>query len=769
MIGLRGSGRETRAEHAQEGSGTKAWIGWPSFLLPAALLILFASWLPAIAAGERLHFALAWIPSLGVNLSFLVDGLSLTFALLITGTGAVVALYSGTYLAGHPHFARFYLYLGLFMVAMLGLVLADDLITLFVFWELTTVASYLLIGFDHASAKARRSALQALLLTGAGGLALLAGLILLATAAGSFELSEILASGDAVREHGLYLPILVLVLLGAFTKSAQVPFHFWLPNAMAAPTPVSAYLHSATMVKAGIYLMARMHPVLSGTDAWIWTLTIAGATTAVLASVIALRQTDLKLALAYTTVMALGTLTMFLGAEATVAIAAAVTFLIVHALYKAALFLIVGILDHQTGTREADQLGGLARAMPISACIAAAAGLSMAGFPPFLGFIGKELKYEGALAIASEPLLVATAAVLANALMVALAGIVALRPFLGNRRQTPRAPREAPIRLWIGPAFLAALGLSFGVAPALIADTLVQPAVTAILGRPETVKLALWHGINIPLLLSALTLALGLAIYARHRRLRAALAGLESRLPTTADQAWDGLLDGLRSLAAAQTRLLQSGVLRRYLLLTFATLALAVGTTLFAVDAVRLPRLWPELLVKEWAALGLVSAGALLAATTQSRLTAICALGVVGVGVALLFLMFGAPDVAITQLLVETLFVVLVAVVMLRLPRLQPDHGSARGGRLRDAGVAVLVGAVVTLVLLAVVDGPIDRSVTAYFEQASVPEAFGRNIVNVILVDFRALDTFGEIAVVAVAALAALALIRGGGLRRARS
>ena len=728
--------------------------------LPAAILAaFFASYVPTVADGGIARVSYEWVPSLGVNFSLLLDGLSLTFALLISGIGAFVAAYSSTYLAGHHQLGRFQLYLLAFMISMLGLVLADNVITLFVFWELTTVTSYLLIGFDHASAKSRRSALQALLVTGAGGLALLAGLILIGAVAGSFELSVILADRDVIRDSALYLPILLLVLAGAFTKSAQVPFHFWLPNAMAAPTPVSAYLHSATMVKAGIYLLARMHPALSGTDVWIWTLTIFGAATAVFASVVALRQTDLKQTLAYTTMMALGTLTMFLGSEATVAVAAAVTFLIVHCFYKAALFLVVGIIDHETGTREAPKLRGLAVTMPITAFAAGAAALSMAGFPPFLGFIGKELKYEGALAVSSEPFFVAAAAVAANAMMVAVAGIVALRPFIGKRLPTPKEPHEAPAAMWIGPFVLACCGLAFGLSPALIADTLVQPAVSAIQGRPETVYLALWHGINLPLVLSLLTFALGLAIFAFHRRIRAGLGWVEAQLPTTADQVWDRILDGLKWVAAVQTRALQSGVLRNYLLIVFCTLAVIVGATLIATNAIRLPTSWPNLLVKDWVVTALIAAGAILTVFARSRLAAICALGAVGIGVALIFVMFGAPDVAITQLLVETLVVVLVAVVMLRLPQLERDRRTTR--RRWDAVVAIALGCIVTLVLVAVVQGPIDLTISEYFGAESVPEAHGRNIVNVILVDFRALDTFGEVAVVAAAALGAYALIRG--------
>jgi len=515
------------------------------------------------------------------------------------------------------------------------------------------------------------------------------------------------------------------------------------------------------MVKAGIYLLARLHPALAGAPAWTWSLTVIGAATAVITSVMALRQTDLKLILAYTTLMALGALTMFLGSEATVAVAAAMTFLIVHSLYKASLFMVAGAVERQTGTRDVRELGGLAKTMPVTAAAAGAAAFSMAGFPPFLGFVGKELKYEGALAVASEPLLVAGSAVTANALMVAAAGVIALRPFYGKRIETPKAPREAPPALWIGPCFLAGLGLLFGVAPELFAGAIVQPAVTSVLGRPEVVKLKLWHGVNIPLMLSIGTFFAGVGLYFFRRRLRSLLIAAEARLPTTADRLWDAALDGLRALAAAQTRVLQHGVLRYYLATVFATLALGLGAALALSGGAPSPQALPNLLIKEWAAVALTTAGALLAVAAQSRLTAICALGSAGVGVALIYLLFGAPDVAITQLLVETLFVVLAAAVLHRLPRL--DIPPEPRFRPFDAALSIAVGVVVALTLLAVLASPLDRSATAFYEQASAPEAYGRNIVNVILVDFRALDTFGEIVVVAVAALGAFALIRSAG------
>jgi multicomponent Na+:H+ antiporter subunit A len=727
--------------------------------IAAALFVWFTQAMGTVADGGIVRLAWDWVPSLGISLSFLIDGLSLTFALLITGIGALVMLYSSKYLEGHEHFARFHLYLVLFMLSMLGLVLADNLLTLFVFWELTTITSYLLIGFDHATKKSRRSALQALLLTGTGGLALLAGFILIGTVAGTFELSEIRAQGDVLKEHALYLPILILVLAGTFTKSAQFPLHFWLPNAMAAPTPVSAYLHSATMVKAGVYLMARMHPNLGGTDVWLWTLTIFGAVTAVFASFMAVKQTDLKQALAYTTLMALGTLTLFLGADTGYAITAAVTFLIVHSFYKAALFLVVGLIDHGTGTREAEILGGLARAMPVTAAAAAISALSMAGFPPFLGFIGKELKYAGALGLESEPFLVAAAVLLANALMLAVAGIVAFRPFWRPGKATPVKPHEGPWRMLAGPVILAIAGAVFGLAPGLLATTLVNPGVAAILGpEAQPGALKLWAGVNMPLILSLATFALGIALYAVHGRLRAWLAAAGARAPSF-DNGWDRLIDGIKAFAAWQTRIVQPGIMRRYVFATFVVFVAGVAGTGILKDAFQWSFVVTDLRAKHYVVVALIVAGCLLTLTTSSRVAAIAGLGAVGIGVALIFIIYGAPDVAITQLLVETLVVVLFAVAALRLPRL--DAGGRKVHRPLDAVLALAVGATVTVVLLAVTTGPIDRDITAYYETAAWPEAYGRNIVNVILVDFRALDTFGEIAVVVIAALSAFALLKG--------
>ena len=728
--------------------------GIVSILVPLALFAWFAASIPDVTQGP-VGWRVAWVPSLDVELGLWLDGLSLLFALLITGIGALIALYSTAYLGEHPHYVRFVCYLLAFMAGMLGLVLSDNLLTLFVFWEITTVSSYLLIGFDADDPKSRRNALQALLVTGTGGLAFLAGIVLIGAAAGTFDIS---ALGD-LTGHALYPAILVLVLAGAFTKSAQVPFHFWLPNAMAAPTPVSAYLHSATMVKGGVYLLARMSPSLGGTDVWFWTLTLFGGLTAVFASVVALRQTDIKQVLAWTTLMALGTLTLFIGAGTEGAVKGMAVFLVVHALYKAALFMVAGLVDHGAGTREVGRLAGLMRAMPLTFAAAILAGASMAGLPPFFGFIGKEYLYKGALEGAAVGW-IAGCAFAASALMVAAAGIVAWRPFAGRPSRAAETAHEGPWAMLAGPLLLAALGLAFGLVPSLAAVVL-EPAAAAVLGRPATVELHLWEGPSTAVYMSAATFAAGFALYWAHEGLRRRL----SMARAVFDPGWDRLMDGVAAGAHALSRTVQGGRLRTYVFVTFAALAAMMLATLVRVGAWPAVSLTDDLAVKHWSVLIFILAGAAVTAVTNSRMTAVAALGTVGIGVALIFIMFGAPDVAITQLLVEVLQVVLVAVAMLKLPGIRPE----RVGTIRrwDLALAVSLGFMVTLVLLHVAAAPLDLRLTDWFEAASYPQAHGRNIVNVILVDFRALDTFGEIAVVAIAALGGYALLRGTrGVRR---
>ncbi|MCZ0963414.1 hydrogen gas-evolving membrane-bound hydrogenase subunit E [Paracoccus benzoatiresistens] len=736
---------------ASDGAGRM--LGYAASILAALILVSMALTAPAVVDGRPVLFALGWAPSLSISLAFMVDGLSLIFGLLISGIGSLIILYATGYMGEHPHFARFVLFLFAFMVSMLGLVLARDLITLFLFWELTSITSYLLIGFDHNNPRARRNALQAMLITAGGGLALLAGFILIGTAAGGYDLAQILA-GPGLQDGNLYGAILVLVLLGAFTKSAQFPFHFWLPNAMAAPTPVSAYLHSATMVKAGVYLLARLHPALGGTLAWSVTLATAGAVTAVLASVLAMRQSDLKQVLAYTTLMALGTITMLLAGAHPYALTAAMTFLIVHSLYKASLFMVVGAIDHGTGTREVAQLGGLGRAMPLTALAAVLACASMAGLPPMIGWIGKELIYAGAETMTGAPF-VAAVAVAANALMFAVAGIIALRPFFGAPITTPHQPHEAPWQMLAGPIILTLGGLVVGVLAQPLLGSVIGSALTGSLLQDRAAGLHLWAGFNRAFVLSLLTFTLGIMLYLMRARFAALVDPVVRRLPSL-DDGWDRVLDGLRVLAAWQTRMLQTGRLTAYLMAVFAVVALALGLTIIRGRpeiAVELPRsafLWLTAIF--------TAAGAVLALNTHSRIAAIAGIGTVGIGVAVIFIYAGAPDVATTQLMVETLSAVMFAIAALRLPGITERRSPRR--QMAHGVVAVTTGLCVTAIILSVTASPLDRSITSYFEENSYALAHGLNIVNVVLVDFRAFDTFGELIVVLLASFGAYAVLK---------
>ncbi|MFN8643848.1 MAG: putative monovalent cation/H+ antiporter subunit A [Candidatus Binatia bacterium] len=742
-----------------------AAAGWFLALLPLAVFAYLTAQIPAILAGETLQLSLAWVPSLGVGLSFQLDGLSLLFALLVSGIGTLIVVYAGGYLAGHPQLARFYAILLLFMTAMLGVVCAGDVLTLFVFWELTSITSYLLIGFDHERAAARAAALQALLVTGAGGLALLAGLLLLGQVAGGYELWRLVAQSAAIHASPLYLPILLLVLAGAFTKSAQVPFHFWLPGAMEAPTPVSAYLHSATMVKVGVYLVARLHPVLGGDPAWHYTVALAGATTMLTGAGLALAQRDLKRLLAYTTVSALGTLMLLLGLGTALAVQAAMVFLVVHSLYKGALFMIAGGIDHETGTRDVTQLGGLRHAMPLLAAAALCAGLSMSGLPPLLGFISKELLYEAKLQAPQAAGWITAAGVLANVITVAVAAVVVLRPFWGRSRPTPRPAHEPPLALLLGPLVLAGLGLLIGLFPGALAAPLLSAAAAVVHGEETTLKLALWHGLNPVLALSAATVAAGALLFvggARERAARAAaaLTPLGWATPTGAYQAG---LAALLASAGSVTRRLQNGRLSTYLLTVFAALTLAAGWTVGGDRAWWTAWTPTPVALPEVAVCAIMIAAALFTARATSRLAAIAALGVVGYGISLLFVFFGAPDLALTQFAIETLTVILFVLVIYRLPRFAPHSSTAV--RRRDALVAAGVGTLMGSLVLVAAASPLPSQLAGYFAAQSLPAGHGRNVVNVILVDFRALDTLGAITVLAVAAVGIWSLCR---LRLAR-
>ena len=723
-----------------------AWLA----VWPAVLTVVFGRELSRSAPLAALRIEWPWAPSLGLSLSFNLDGLGLLFATLITGMGALVVLYASHYLDGHAQANRFHASLFAFMGAMLGVVLADNLLTVFVFWELTGFTSFLLIGFEHDRPAARSAATQALIVTGAGGLALLAAGVLLVDVAGTSQLSAMAAARTSIVTSPLYPAIAGLVLLAAFTKSAQVPFHFWLPNAMEAPTPVSAYLHSATMVKAGVYLIARMSPLLGATAFWTTAVTVAGAVTMGVGAWRAVQETDLKRILAYSTLSALGVLTMLLGVGTREAVVAALVYLVAHAAYKGALFLVAGVIDHEVGSRDVSALTGLRRAMPITAWAGGLAALSMAGVPLTFGFIGKDSAYEAVLHAAGCPWLVGLT-VVASVLM-GVAGLLAgVSPFRGPAATT--AAHDPAWPLWMPPLLLAAAGLLVGVAPSVL-DGPLSWAAAATVAQPLDVSLSVWHGVTPALLLSGLTLAAVALIYATP-----GAALMRTWVPRYgSEDVYRAALATLHRVSQLIAPLLHSASLRTYVMIIVATTAAIGGTALLTDPGLgsAVPR--TAIAAHDVLIVAIIIAGAIAATVARTTMAAVLALGAVGYGVALTFLGFGAPDLAMTQFSVETL-TVLIYVLVFRHFRALGDL-SPRLVRLRDGVIAAGIGLFIGGLLLSVATTETAPRLKEYFAAFGPTLGHGRNIVNVILVDFRAFDTLAEITVLATAALGVRALLR---------
>ncbi len=735
-------------------------FGYVVALIPAFIALYFVTLIPGVMHGEVLTASVSWVPSLGVSFSLMVDGLSLLFGLIITCIGTLIMLYAGAYLAGYAAIKRFYLFIVLFMFAMLGVVFSRNLITLFVFWELTSISSFLLIGFYHEKEASRKAALQALLVTGGGGLLLLIGFLLLGIAGGSYNLQVLFTQSADIQASPMYAPVLILILFGAFTKSAQFPFHFWLPGAMEAPAPVSAYLHSATMVKAGIYLLARLSQVLGGTSLWTGIIVPVGAVTMFLGAWLALGKTDLKQILAYSTVSVLGMLTFLLGLGSSLAIKGVIVLLIAHALYKGTLFLAAGSVDHETGTRDILQLGGLRRLMPITASVVALAALSQAGIPPLLGFINKELLYEATLEAENYAPLLTGVAMITSVFLVAVAGIVAIRPFWGKFLDTPRKVHEAPWQMTLGPVLLASFSLLFGIFPGWVGKILVAPAVNAVMGEAIKVKLALWHGITPMLILSVITIGVGALLYFVQNPVRRLVHRLDLGVQIGPAKIYQGSLRRLDRLAAWQTHLIQNGSLPNYIVTVVAFALLLVGYALLRnLDELNLFASWRgDLRFYEIFFPIIILIATIAVVFSQSRLAAVTSLGVVGFGVAMIYVLFGAPDLAMTQFAIETLTVILFVLILYRLPRF--EKYSRQRSRIRDAVIAILAGSMMTLLVLIVTSQPLVSRLSPYFSDNSYVLAKGRNIVNVILVDFRGIDTLGEITVLAVAAIGVFALMK---------
>jgi len=724
-------------------------------------LIMLLTEAPAVYSGQVPQTSIPWIPQLGLSLSFFVDGLGLFFATLILAIGLLIILYARFYLSRTDSMGRFFSYLLLFQGSMVGIVLSDNILLLVVFWELTSLSSFLLIGYWHHLRASRAGALMALAVTGGGGLALMGGMLLLGHIAGSFELSEILQRGDVIKASPLYLPTLLLILVGAFTKSAQFPFHFWLPHAMAAPTPVSAYLHSATMVKAGIFLLARLWPVLSGTQEWFLIVSLTGLVTMVVAAWIALFKDDIKALLAFSTVSHLGLLTMLLGFGTGIGMVAAVFHILNHAIFKAALFMSAGIVDHETGTRDIRTLGGLRHLMPISAGLAIVAAASMAGVPLLNGFLSKEMMLEEAAstAYAGQAWLFPVFATLGALLSAAYSARLIFHVYLGpERHEFPRHPHDPPLGMWLPVAILVVLIIAIGVMPATFASAIVErTALAATGGVLPDYYLSLWHGLTPALAMSGLAFAGGLALlwmYPAVNRVR-----LRFPRPDAMTMFRATVAGGVRGAQFLLSRI-DNGSLPRYMVVMLTTIGLlglagymGAASAPLAGDRPTLPATLPA--ITGW--LALLVACALIVWRHHDRLAALIVTSIVGLVVSLAFLQFSAPDLALTQISVEVVTTILLLLAINLLPRTTPDETS-RQAKLGSGAVAALGGLGVAALAYAAMTRSFE-SISGFHLEQSKPGGGGTNVVNVILVDFRGYDTFGEIIVLAIAALTIFALL----------
>ncbi|MEZ7829517.1 monovalent cation/H+ antiporter subunit A [Brachymonas denitrificans] len=749
-----------------------AAASWAALVALAALVQVGLLY-PDIAAGEVLREELRWLPSIGVNFVVRVDGFAWMFALLVTGIGMLVAVYARYYMSRDDPVPRFFSFFLAFMGAMLGVVLSGNIVQLVFFWELTSLFSFLLIGYWHHRKDARRGARMALTVTGTGGLALLAGVLLLGHVVGSYDLDAVLAAGARVQSHALYKPLLVLILLGALSKSAQFPFHFWLPRAMAAPTPVSAYLHSATMVKAGVFLLARFWPVLAGTEPWFWLVTSAGLATLLLGAYLAMFQNDLKGLLAYSTVSHLGLITLLLGLNSALAAVAAVFHIINHATFKASLFMAAGIVDHESGTRDIRRLSGLRHAMPITATLALVASAAMAGVPLLNGFLSKEMFFAETVYIQSLPwveLALPLAAMVASMFATAYSLRFVVDVFFGPAAtRLPREPHE-PVRWMRVPIeLLVLLCLAVGMAPVAVIGPLLHMAAQPVVGGSmPAYSLALWHGLNAPLMMSLIAMSGGTAIWFLLRK-------------PLRDKRWKriplfGRFDGQRSFEAVlallalgarkvqrslYTRRLQPQMLLLVLVGMAAITASLWSSGLSWGNRPRVPLGWDFVLI--W----VVGAACAIGAATQAkfhRLAALLMLGGAGLATSLTFVWFSAPDLALTQLAVEVVTTILFLLGLRWMPKRQPlgDRTPlrARLRRGRDLVLSVLAGLGLAGLAYALMTRPAPYSISPFFLERALPEGGGTNVVNVMLVDFRAFDTMGEIVVLGIVALTVYALLR---------
>lgn len=726
----------------------------------ALCLGLLVPFFPHAIHGHSVIYHIEWLPIFGLNLAMRFDGLGMLFSLLILGIGMLVVLYARYYLPEDDKLGRFYALLLLFMSAMLGIVLSENLLMMVVFWEVTSLSSFLLIAYKSESHESRIGARMALVVTGAGGLALLAGILLLGHVVGSYELTAVISAAGQIKSNALYPVILGLVLLGAFTKSAQFPFQFWLPNAMVAPTPVSAYLHSATMVKAGVFLLARMYPVLGDTPAWIFSVSITGAITLIYGAYLAMYRHDFKGLLAYSTISHLGLITLLFGMSTPMSVVAGVFHIINHAIFKASLFMSAGIIDHECGSRDMRRVHGLFKFMPITATLAMLAASSMAGVPLLNGFLSKEMFFAEAIDFHGFgmtslvfPIIATIAGILAVAYSLRFIHDVF---FNGQPIDLPRQPHEPPRLMRVPVEILVVLCLLVGLFPAWSVDWVLSAAAGASLQGPLPVyELKLWHGFNAALFMSLVALAGGGIVYA----MRHTLTRWNAQLPTVNSRtAFERAYQNLAEFAERVVVNVDNGSLQRYIALFFTFVFIYAGWAFVSGGSHVNTVSATAMDIASMVALLMLAVGALGATFMHHRrLLAIILIGIVGLVVVLVFVRFSAPDLALTQLTVEVVTIVLMLLALHYLPQHTPKE-TANARIVRDIILALGIGFGMGIISLALLNSSFS-TISDFYLQQSVSGGGGSNVVNVILVDFRGFDTLGEISVLAMAALGAHALL----------
>lgn len=730
-------------------------------LLPLFLFIFFASFIPSINQYTALFFKKEWVPTMGINLDFKLDGLSLLFSLLITGIGTLVFLYAHKYLYGHKYISRFFAYLSIFMASMLGLVLSDNVISLFIFWELTSISSFFLIGFNNENEASRKNAQLSLAITGLGGFFLLGGFILLGLVNGNYSIQDMLTNSAAIKDSSLYGVIIVFIFLGAFTKSAQFPFHFWLPKAMQAPTPVSAYLHSATMVKAGIYLLARFTPILGGTPYWNYTLMIVGGVTMLFAATNALFKTDLKGVLAYSTIAVLGMLTLMIGIGTPLALKAAVTFIVAHALYKAALFLITGIIDHEAHTRDITLLSGLRKVMPIVFVAGFMVACSNAGIPFTFGFIGKEIIYEAALGQSIQWITITSVTMLViSNIFIGYAGYqVGMKPFIGVLPEKYQKIKPVSIYLFLPPLLLATASVFYGIVPIIADNILINSAAEDIVRTTIQQPLKIWHGFNLTLLLSVATIILGLLLFYFRKITHAQEEAILKLSSISNESSYYKFKAKGKKFAEIYTKSLHNGYLRIYIITIILFTIGIVGYKFIADVPIRInTNLLSTFRLYELVIFGIIVVAILFAVFATNRLAAIASMSIVGYCICLLFVFYGAPDLAMTQFTIDTLTLVLFMLVLFKLPPFMKYANTKI--LIRDGIISIAFGTLIALITLQALVYPADKEISRFYAENAYLMAKGKNVVNVILVDFRGFDTMIESLVLTIAALGVYGLLK---------